>query len=321
MKNLFFTCVLLLMPVNGFVIAVHTQFKSLSIVTHPFNKPYLDARHHGVTNSIIKGLSELHVPYNINPPIEHVGEVVWVLASPSALAETIELKRQKKINYILAGPNLMVSPSEHNKILTSELIDYVVVPSDEVQLFYKYDEPSIADRLRTWYAGVDHEYWSPGNHTKDIVLIYWKTEPHEFCLQVQNVLRKYGWNTQIIRYTQYNIEQYKSLLNRSLFAVFISRSESQGLALAESWAMNVPVLAWNPQLWQAYGRESSFISSCPYMNDFVGKTFKSIEDLEYLLQNISSIIYTCQPRQWVLHNMTNAISAEMAVNLINTLYK
>lgn len=320
MKKIFLICCsIYLISIISQLQATNQLFNFLTIVTHPLDKPHLDAQHKGVTNSFLSGLNELQIPYNFNPSMDKVGEVVWVLASPEALKEVIDLKKRGKIKYILAGPNLMVSPSEHNKILTSSLIDYVIVPSDEIQQFYKYDEPSISGRLRTWYAGIDYRYWCPNYSSKNLVLIYWKTESKEFCQEIQSVIRRYGWNTEIIKYGEYNSEQYKKLLDRSLFAVFISRSESQGLALGEAWSMNVPVLAWNPQLWQAYGRESTFISSCPYLTNLTGRSFKTINDLECLLQNIN-LIASCQPRRWILDNMTNAISSKMAIDLINSLY-
>lgn len=317
-----FCLVVLTMTSQTFTIS--TKFTLLSIITHPFGHPHFGNGHKGVTQSFLSGLNELQVPYNFNPPINQIGEVVWVLSNPSALAEVIELKRIGRIKYILAGPNLVVTANENNKILTSNAIDYVIVPSNEIQTFYRQDEPSLTNHLRTWYAGVDHRYWSPINGSKtnkNTVLIYWKTEPQELCMQIQNILHKYGWKTEIIKYGSYDPEEYKELLDRSHFAVFISRSESQGLALAEAWSMDVPVLAWNPQLWQAKGRESSLISSCPYMNEAVGKPFKTVSDFEHLLQNITTTLSYCQPRQWILDYMTNVISSKLAVDLINSLYK
>ena len=59
-----------------------------------------------------------------------------------------------------------------------------------------------------------------------------------------------------------------------LLAVFLSSSESQGIALAEAWSMNVPTFVWNPKPKELNGRYFPSVDSAPYLTpetEFPGK--------------------------------------------------
>ena len=149
--------------------------------------------------------------------------------------------------------------------------------------------------------------------------VYWKTESEQFCKAIEKMLRNYNWNPVRIRYGSYDKASYKETLKNSLFAVFISESESQGLALAESWAMDVPTLVWDPQEVVAFGRKFSESSSCPYLNNLLGKRWNTFQELENLLKVISHDIQIFTPRAWVLKNMSDQVSAKMLLSLIKSI--
>ena len=54
---------------------------------------------------------------------------------------------------------------------------------------------------------------------------------------------------QVITYGNYNIEEYKKVLNTSMAMIFLCEHESQGFACCEAMAVNVPVLAWDQGFW------------------------------------------------------------------------
>jgi hypothetical protein len=224
------------------------------------------------------------------------------------------LKKQGRVKMILAGPNLVTRANEFNGLIASNAVDICIVPSLWVQKAYEEDMPSLKGKIRVWFAGIDTEYWRPTPRLKDKVLVYWKTEPVLFCEQVECCIKEKGFDPFRVHYGKYTKEQFKTYLDQSLFAVFISISESQGLALAECWSMNVATLVWNPQTMQAHGRIYSEVSACPYLTSQTGKDWQQLSHLELLLNNHDSWLY--QPRQWVLENMTYKHSAERMITII-----
>ncbi|HJZ23116.1 MAG TPA: hypothetical protein VJ201_01550, partial [Candidatus Babeliales bacterium] len=181
----------------------------------------------------------------------------------------------------------------------------------------------LKNKFLVWYAGVDKQFWMPNNKEKNKnVLIYWKTEPESFCIDIEKTLRKHRWNPIRIKYGTYSPDQFKLLLNQSQFAVFISKSESQGIALAEAWSMNVPTIVWNPQVPIEYlGVRYKNVSSCPYLTFDTGIAWKSLDELEVILSNISLALGMFKPREWVLKNMTDEVSAQMLIDIIIESFK
>ena len=277
-----------------------------------------------VSRSLITGLTRLGVNFNYNPMSMHeVGDVIVVLAHVTALAQAIALKRKKPAICLLAGPNLMVWPTDDGGVLLSPEIDGIIVPSEPTRHMYAEIASSIKDRLLTWYAGVDAHQWKPRDSLKTKqVLVYWKNQQEGPALKnsVVELLKSYGWNPIVIEYGKYKPAYYKNLLNQVRFGVFLSRSESQGIALAEAWAMNVVTFPWNPKERVNRGRVYSSVSSCPYLTSQTGKDWKTIQQLELILRNVDQFdLYA--PRQWVLDNMTDMISAQLLIDLIVNIQK
>ena len=138
------------------------------------------------------------------------------------------------------------------------------------------------DHLYAWYVGVDEEYWKPmsnDHQTSNKVMVYWKTEPEHFCHSVEELLRKYGWEPVRIHYGHYDLTTYKKVPSEVRFAVSLSRFESQGIALAEAWSMDVPTLPWNPKE-NYYNNKTYHVPSCPYLCALMGKDWKELADLK-----------------------------------------
>lgn len=295
-------------------------FKLLTILTEPVcaraSQQYTG--HPDVTRSLIEGLKQVDIPFNYNPSqIKDIGDVVVVLAHTEALRQAIRLKKEGKIKFLLAGPNLVVLPKDHNYLITANEIDICLVPSPQTGKIYVSQAETLKDRVHAWPAGVNSNFWIPLDKRKNTknVLIYWKNESESFCKQVETILKKFNWDPLRIKYGKYNHVRFKEILEFSRFAVFISKSESQGLAMVEAWAMDVPTLCWNPKEKLISGIVYPY-SSCPYINDSVGKDWYTFSELENIICNIDFLITTFSPRAWVLKNMTDKISAELLLNII-----
>ncbi len=278
------------------------------------------AGHYGVTRSLLNGLKRLGVDFVYNPISANlVTDTVVALAGIDTLENAINLKRQGKIKKLFAGPNIIVMPYNHNYIIASKEIDVCIVPSEWVGHLYQMDAPSLNDRIRVWPAGVDDNYWVSSNNRLDTnkVLVYWKTESYDFCKNVETILSSYGWSPIILKYGSYNNETYKKLLNSVSFAVFISTSESQGLALAEAWAMNIPTIVWNPKKFSYEGKSFNFGSACPYLTKYSGQDWENFDEFKDIISKIKNQLPLFSPRKWVLENMTDEICAQNLLDIIH----
>lgn len=275
--------------------------------------------HPAVTRSLLRGFQKIGADFNYNPwHINDVGKTVIVLSGIDALKQTIDWKRKGIINRLFAGPNLMVGSEEYDGILGSPEIDICLVPSDWVRIAYEEDLPVLRGRIRCWYAGVDEDYWQPSNfpNVSKHVAVYFKTESEEFCHKVETILKSYGWEPIRIVYGNYNNEQYKNILLKVKLAVFLSRSESQGIALAEAWAMNIPTLVWNTKELVRNGRKYSVVSACPYLSSNTGIEWSNIEELDGILHNLETNLNERNPRSWILQYMTDMICARNLLNIL-----
>jgi len=273
-----------------------------------------------VLRSLINGLKCEGIKYNHNPRnINEIGAYVIVLSNIKALREAIELKKSGKIKRLLAGPNLVLHAFEHDGILASPEIDYCVVPWERIYIPFEEENPGLKGRIRAWPAGVDEKFWQPIKMKKSRdVLVYWKTESEEFIRAIENKLKELGWKPLRVVYGKYNQSEFKKKLSKVKFSVFISKSESQGIALAESWAMDVPTLVWNPKDLVTRGKASFHLSSCPFLDKKTGLEWVTISDFERILKNFDQLSHAFKPRQWVLDNMTDRISAQLLLKLFNS---
>lgn len=269
-----------------------------------------------VARSLIEGLKALNIPFEIGVCAgRQLMDVVLVQGGEGGALETaLKLKREGRIKKLIVGPNFYPDGANYPEV------DVHIVPSRWVITYCQEVAPELVSRCRVWPSGVDVNYWAPvGTEylTSKKVLVYWKTEGDDFCSLVGSMLKKYGWEPIILRYGTYSQPQYKEILTQCRFAVFISRSESQGLALAECWAMDIPTLPWNPGQTDVRGKIVNYSHSCPYINQQLGADWKTIPEFKNLLSSINTILSSVSPRAWVMKNMSDQASVLKLVSIIN----
>ncbi|MEK7760957.1 MAG: glycosyltransferase [Nitrospirota bacterium] len=277
--------------------------------------------HPAVTRSVVEGLARLGVRHRYNPKyLDQVGRVVLVLAGLDTLQQAIAWKRAGRISTLLAGPNIVVRPTEYDGLIAAPEIDACIVPSQWVGTAYEEDAPTLAGRIKVWAAGVDERYWNGlrRHASSKTVLLYQKSAPEELGFTCERLIRSMGWSPVRVGYGCYKKDEYREVLASSVFAVFLSRSESQGLALAEAWAMNVPTLVWDPGEFTFEGRRYSTVSACPYLTSETGLSWETVTELEDVLTHVDDVVTSKAPRQWVLDHMTDEIAARNLLSMIET---
>lgn len=308
-------------PLKSKLGLLHSRIKNVILKTPILEEPFGNGPG-SVFRSLRAGLEQLGVNFNYNPKdIKDMGKIVIVLSSIEALKQAIELKKNKKVKKLLAGPNLVVFSSDFNHIIASPEIDICLVPSKQVAKLYINDEPTLINRTKICYAGVDENYWKPETNclSSNNVLVYYKNSNNNLRKKVIILLKKYHWNPIHIKYGCYRPEEYKSALSISRFAVFLSNKESQGISLTESWSMNIPTIVWSPKKTIIQDRLIENYTTAPYLSDKTGVFWNKIDDLENILVDVCHHLQVFNPRRWVLENMTDTKSTKLLLRIIKTL--
>jgi len=276
--------------------------------------------------NLLRGFRRIGQPYRCNPPASLVTPYVGVLSNVAALRWAIQAKRSGRIQRLIAGPNLVVLPNEHDGILTAPEIDCVVTPSAWVSRLYESTCPSLVGRTVEWAVGVDQNFWCPSgqgdNGDRCDFLIYQK------ILQLRNMplvervmaeLQRRGLSYHVLAYGEYTPPQYRSLLHKSRAMIFLSESESQGIALFEAWSCDVPTLIWDPGCWhQLNGPHSwSGASSAPYLTAACGLKFATLPEFPARLSEFWTRLDSFHPREYILQNHTLAHGARNYLKAFN----
>jgi hypothetical protein len=286
----------------------------------PVTSPY--PGHYALVRSVVEGLRAIGADFNFNPSA--VSEVARVVYAPAneALLQAAEWKRSGRIDYLVAGPVNALFADDAGGVLVRPEIDRLIV-AHEWQADFVRGIPDVLAKCRACPCGVDADWWKPsGRPRQRTAVVYWKSGDEAFCAQVEQALRACGLEPQRVRsrhgeHAIFRPEDYRALLDRSIIGVFLSTFETQGLALAEAWSMDVPTVVWDPRgdaVWR--GRHFVSRSSAPYLTPATGRLWRPPDALEPVLRGAIADAAAFRPREWVLANMTDAICSAALLAII-----
>ena len=268
--------------------------------------------HFAVTRSLIEGLEKLNKAYTYNPTkLSQLSDTVLVLSGVKTLLQAIKLKQQGYIKILFAGPNIVEFASDSNHLIFSDYIDCVVTPSEFITDLYLEDVIDLGEKpcVLAWPAGVNESFWvSIGGMERKLVLVYCKygNNYNEYLEYILNS----GYQYKVITYGNYDQYEYKELLKYSCVCVCLTEtSESQGIAWAEAWSMDVPTLVKSKKINTIKGRKFK-CSSAPYLNKENGLFFDDYKDFTSQFDYIMKYKGKFNPRSWVIENMTDKVSAK-----------
>jgi hypothetical protein len=278
--------------------------------------------HYGVTRSVVEGLRAIGADFNFNPQsFSQLGRIVYAPAN-EALSQTIALKQRGAIDFLVAGPVNALFADEYGGIMLSPQLELAIVASEWMIDFYR-ESPELARKCRACPCGVDADFWKPvGTPKGRTCVVYWKSGDERFCEDAEAMVRRAGLEPVRVRsrHGQHKIftpQDLRAALDRAVLSVFLSTFETQGIALAEAWSMNVPTVVWDPRgdaEWR--GRRFTAGSSAPYLTPATGVAFGEIGELKPALDGALQSLGCFQPRDWVLANMTDAACSRRLYELI-----
>ncbi len=279
--------------------------------------------HFAVTRSLIMGLEKNNFDFNYNPrKISSLSRTLIVLAGVRTLRQAIEFKRRGLVDRIYAGPNIVVFSSDENSLLADPDIDFVITPSNWVTDLYVSENASLMNKIFSWPAGVDVDFWKPLNNSKrEQILIYEKQRKVSFGPDISielfyNYLLELGYKVKILQYGKFTHLTFLSeLIKSQLFLGFSYGTESQSIAWTEAWSVDVPTLIWQHKGFELSGRKLIY-STAPYLSLETGLFFDDFDDFKVKFKYWEQNNNMFNPRKWVLSNMSDSVCADLLINEI-----
>lgn len=278
-----------------------------------------------VIESMKRGLDKLNVPYSINPSYNSIKQhdTVHVVSGIQTLSECLLKKREGVIKKLIVGPSIVVVPKEADSILLNEDIDAILIPSEWTQKLYAHLSPEISKKIFIWFSGVGEpiEGSRPKNEYKDFdYLIYNKNLDSPLSNDIKEILKNRKRSFTELVYGNFRQVDFFQELNRCKTMIYLSPSESQGIALHEAWIRDVPTLVWDRKYWEykdiTWGHEKI---SCPYLTDELGLTFSTTDDFESVLLQFEERHARFKPREYSLEHFTDVHSVKRLLSIIKSI--
>lgn len=160
--------------------------------------------------------------------------------------------------------------------------------------------------------GVDVDTFKDSAIPKTKVLVYHKSRNPAELKQIIEFLKTKQIDYKLFSYKKrYKEGDYKNYLKECKYGIWIGGHESQGFALEEALASNVPLLVWNVKLrnqeWppkREYVHIKSNVSSIPYWNDSCGESFYSFHEIEDKYNKLITNLENYKPREFILNNLS-----------------
>lgn len=225
-----------------------------------------------VLDSLVRGLTDANVVFEVNP-IKAKFKSVHVLAGIDALRDSIRLKRKGRIERLVAGPALVIDPNEYKDIIASSEIDLILQPAPWVKSYFLSKNPSLESRIRIWPAGSRiPEHTSTRNGPW---IIYSKNYGSSELSKIKKILIDSGISFEVLHYGSFSRKDFYGKLETASGMIYLSRSESQGIALQEAWLRDVPTLVLKSTR-MIYGNDTWADNqiNAPYLSDELGAFFE-----------------------------------------------
>jgi hypothetical protein len=228
------------------------------------------------------------------------------------------LEKEEIISKSIIGPNICTLPFD-NKIVIEQKYLKTIVPSEWVKKLYsKWIDK---DKIEIWPVGIDYNYFKDFSKEKKEIdcLIYFKRREESDLIFIEEFLRDKNQTYTIIKYGNYDEQQFINLISKSRYCVVIDNCESQGVAIQEIMSCNLPLFVWDVKFWKDRGEEYKIEStSIPYWDEKCGEFFFYKEEIEEKFKVFMEKIDYYKPRNYILKNLKIEDQSEKLYKLIKT---
>lgn len=259
-----------------------------------------------VEDSLLRGLKELKMPFKRNARAEK-GDIAVVLSGTAALQEALALKEAGVLAKLIVGPNVLPHPRSARDLEGEDAVDAILMPSEWVRDTVINEAPGVADKIIVWPSGVAT---APASTRTGTPVIYDKLNDGALLARV---LRATG-EARVFTYGGFSREEYLTALADAPYLVYLSRWESQGLALQEAWAHDVPTLVNKSTHWEV--GETSWDApqiNCPYLTPEMGMIFDSSDELPTMIERVAQL----HPKPYCDARLSDSVSAQNLIDIIS----
>lgn len=229
--------------------------------------------------------------------------------NPLYLEKIVFLKRFIPFKLIVHHGFSSIDELKEKSLLNS--FDLIITPSDWVRNLFVEQSFPINVSIKSLPIPISEILFSCVGENFKYVLLYNKSSGFspspdfsEMIDTVRNLCVQYGLSYKEISYGEYvNLEYYR-LLSNAMFLVYLSKQETQGLALMRAWQMDVPTLIYDNGT-ASWNSISCIGSSAPYYHPAVGEKFTNKDELKLKFPFMINNKYT--PRRYHLSNFTYEI--------------
>ena len=293
--------------------------------------------HHKNIESLRKTLHKFQIQYEEHANLEKLDSSFDVALCFSTYYPPSAFPTNCKVVY---GPHFFVVPDDKNHPLYHHTYD-------TSRFFFNTLSPWVNTLYREFcdlnlpfinaFFGIDTEaiHSVPiDSKERTHVMLYYKGGNNYRFSHVKKYLETHDIPYHYIKYGSYNDAHYKELMKTTKFIIWIDAHESQGFALQEALASNIPLLVWDVNsmfdelshdgsvIYQSYKDKGyKMIATCaPYWSDKCGIRFTEEKDFVPLLTQMEETFQTFRPRDFIEETLSLEASMKNLLTCIGIDY-
>ncbi len=272
-----------------------------------------------VEKNLTDGLRVINTNFNLNPPPTHLNNNLVILRDKKAADWVFSLHR--KFEKVIVGPNFSAEQMAGLHKKYQKLINFFIAPSPQVQFVYKYyGVPET--KIKVWPVGINTEDFGDTSQlpkTHD-ALVYFKRRTKAELAQVLELLKQENQSYQVLEYGRYDKNDFRQATQACRYAVILDGTESQGIALEEIMASNLPLFVFDQvylgQPVHKYLNDNLKVTSIPYWSDICGVVvptdtygqtqhpYSSIPETREKFKEFLTKLASFNPRSYILENLS-----------------
>jgi len=260
-----------------------------------------DGRYTGpqiVVKNLIEALKQENIPYSVNENKYDRNFIIQYDHTGHELHKTLDPKT------CIIGPQIWPFDSYGKYLMENpNTFHKIIVPSDWVTNLFTDKFNLDKTKVSVWSVGIP-----PRQSNLEKIydcLIYFKRRPKEQIDSLVKLLREHGLTYKVVSYGSYEQSTFEQWIAQSKFCFLLNGTESQGIAVQEILAYNIPMLVWDIDSWVDMGEEYKIpATSIPYWDFRCGEKFYTYDDIvknfDYFYANLANY----KPKEYVEENLS-----------------
>lgn len=256
--------------------------------------------------NLLKGLTQIGYPFVINRDLKATGRL-WIHDDEQAIRFLHHSPARK-----IVGPNVYYLPERIPLSHYAQLREVLyVMPSAWAKQRWEWVLRPICP-VQVWPVGIDTDIFHPARSRPQTMraIVYHKNRDEQQLPYIFSCLAAQGIPYTLLTYGTYGEEDYLRLLQTTTFMIWYGGPETQGIALQEALACNVPVLVYDVP-----PRADLPVTAAPYFDQTCGLKIERGEQLAEALTILLDTLSHFAPRKYILQHLSLAGQARAFVAL------